>query len=291
MSNSQPTSQKPIAGLPAAYQSDFDEYDAHETILRYRRATAGEGINYLLTDLYGPLLLQAARDALQDTGAKSLRVVEFGCGAGMAIHYLIEVLRQEGIEVELAVGADFVPAMIEAANHELQEFADEWTKQRLRFVVATNEELAEQLPAGLGAPADALAGSFHMALGVNTFRYPVRHGTGATAVAQLERMLQPGGRVVVIDMNDRFPYGLKPKRDERGGRIPYRFGTAELPTLDSYAAPFGDANFEVLRKGHFSWMPHSARGARFRLMRVAAPLLDRVVPDRAMRSLVIARRR
>ena len=282
--------QSNIVGIPPAYAADFDEYDADETILRYRRATAGEGINHLLKESYGPLLLEATRDVPRATNGEAVRIVEFGCGAGMAIQHLLELLRREHVDVELAVGADFVPAMIDAANRELDEFGDEWMKQRLRFVVATNEDLAEQIAAGLQESTDGLAGSFHLALGVNTFRYPVRHGTARRAAAQLELLLRPGGRVVVIDMNDRFPYGLKPKRNENGGRFPYSFGTAELPTLDGYAAPFRDGDFDVLRKEHFSWIPHSARGIRFRLMRAAAPVLNRVVPDRAMRSLVIARR-
>jgi len=98
-----------------AYDADFKEYDDAATIQRYRRATAGDGIRYLLSASYGPLFLEAARDAIRETGAKALRIVEFGCGAGMAIHYLVEALRREGVDVELAVGADFVPAMIGAA--------------------------------------------------------------------------------------------------------------------------------------------------------------------------------
>jgi len=273
------------------YDADFKEYDDEKTIERYRRKTAGEGIDYLLSASYGPIWLRAARDALRDTKAQSLRIVEFGCGAGMAVHYVVEALRKEGVEVELAVGADFVPAMVAAAQQEVEEFGDEWTKQRMRFVVATNEELAGQLAGGLGQSAASLEGSFHLALGVNTFRYPIRHGNGADAARQLESLVMPGGRVVVIDMNDRFPYGIKPKRNPPGTRLPYRFGTAELPSLEGYAAPLRDVGFEIVRKEHFSWIPHSANGLRFRAARAAAPLLDKLVGSRAMRSLVVARRR
>lgn len=98
---------------------------------------------------------------------------------------------------------------------------------------------------------ESVAGSFHLALGVNTFRYPIRHGTVASAVQQLESLLQPGGRVVVIDMNDRFPYQLKPRRNTDAQRTRWRFGTAPLPTLDGYAAPLENGGFEVVRKEHF----------------------------------------
>ncbi len=210
----------------------------------------------------------------------------------MALHYFVEALGEAAIEVDLAVGTDFVPAMVAAAAGDLDTFGSEWAKERMRFLVASNETLAEQIAAGLKVPVETLAGSFHVAIGVNTFRYAVRHGTSAAAVDQLNLLLARGGRAVVIDMNDRFPYGLKPKRREPGERgLPLRFGNAPLPSLSEYAQPFRDAGFEVLRDEHFCWIPHSARGARYRLARAASPLLDRLVPDRAMRSLVVAAKR
>jgi SAM-dependent methyltransferase len=284
-----PTETLSTSVVDASYDADFDEYNAEETISRYRRDTAGDGVSYLLRNSYGPIFVQAAHDVIRETGAKSLRIIEFGCGAGMALQYVVEALQLEGIEVELAVGTDFVPRMVEAATDELERFGSDAARASVRFVVATNEELASQIADGLGEPLESISGSFHLALGVNTFRYPVRHGNGAQAVEQLERLLTPGGRVVMIDMNDRFPYGAKPKRGE--GRVPVRFGAAELPTLDGYAAPFAAGAFEVLEKRHFSWIPHSARGLRFRVARAATPILDRIAPDRAMRSLVVAKRR
>lgn len=262
-------------------------YSAEAAIRKYRRATAGEGINYLLPHSYGPIFEKAAAAALTDTGSSRLRALEFGCGAGMAIHHLAEDL---GERVELAVGADFVPEMIEAANRDLEEFGSDSAKQRLRYVVAPNESLVADIAAALDTQTADLEGSFQLALGVNTFRYAVRHGTSATVVDQLDRLLAPSGRVVMIDMNDRFPYGVKPRRSTNGWP-PLRFDQPKLPSLDEYAQPFVDGGFEVLERRHFCWIPHSASGARFRVTKALSPALDRVAPDHAMRSLVIARKR
>lgn len=276
----------------SASERDYREYDNLETIERYRRASAGEGIDYLLRTTYGPLFMASAQAALRDTGSDRLRVLEFGCGAGMALHHLVEMLGEAAIEVDLAVGTDFVPAMVAAAEGDRDAFGSEWAKERMRYVVAPNETLARDIAEGLSVPAETLARSFHIAIGVNAFRFAVRHDTSAAVVGQLNLLLARGGRTVIIDMNDRFPYGLKPTRKEPGERgLPLRLGNAPLPSLSEYARPFRDAGFEVLREEHFCWIPHSARGARYRLARAASPLLDRLVPERAMRSLVVAAKR
>lgn len=273
-------------------QHDFKHYDRPETVQRYRRRTAGAGINFLLPNVYGPLFLDELHAALADTGAERLRILEFGCGAGMALHYLTEELGKQGIDVELAVGADFVPAMVGAAQQDLDEFGTSWAKERVRYVVASNEELEAGVAEGLGTTVDALAGTFHLAIGVNTFRYAIRHGNSEAVVGNLGRLLAPGAHIVVVDMNDRFPYGMRPTRREPGEQgLPIHFGRAWLPTLEGYAEPFASDGFDVLRQERFCWIPHSSTGLRFWLARAGGPVLDKLVPDHAMRSLVVARKR
>lgn len=275
------------------YAADFAEYDLARIVARYRRSSAGEGIDYLLPRVYGPIFLKAARAAAAETGAERLRIAEFGCGAAMALHFVTEALLAEGSDVELAIGADFVPRMIEAAQLDIDDYGSETARERTRFAVATNEELAAGIAEALDSTVDAIAGTFHLAIGVNTFRYPIRHGTAAAAVDQLRTLLKPGGRVVVIDMNDRFPYGIKPRLRLPGQSrwLPVRIGSAPLPSLEEYARPFAEGGFEVLERSKCCWIPHSARGLRFRLAKAAGPVLERVVPDRAMRSIVVARKR
>jgi SAM-dependent methyltransferase len=281
-----------VEDLAREYAHEFAEYEDDDTIRRYRRRSAGEGINYLLESVYGPIFLAAARAAAAETRTERLRILEFGCGAGMAIQYTTMALHDEGKDVELGVGADLVPQMVDAANQELQEAGNAVVRHSVRFVVAANERLTDDLAVGLGEDPRALNGTFHLAIGVNTFRYPVRHGHAAEAVEQLRLLLAPGGRVVVIDMNAAFPYGVKPKRRPPGASGPaLRFGTEPLPSLAGYAEPFAAGGFEVIEARNFCWIPHSAHGLRFRFAKAMSPLLDRLAPDRAMRSLVIARKR
>ena len=67
-------------------------------------------------------------------------------------------------------------------------------------------------------------------------------------------LLAPGGVCVNIDMNNRFPFfrsALKnalrrPSEEE-----------CYLPSLEAYAATFEETGFELLRKEHFCWIPHT----------------------------------
>jgi SAM-dependent methyltransferase len=258
----------------------YEEYDDPDKVRRYRRASAGRGINHLLENTYGPLFLDVARSARSGVSADSLRILEFGCGAAMALHHLTESLGRQNVDVGLAVGTDFVPRMIAAADADLEEYGSDWAKQRIRHVVAPNEDLVGGIAGALGEPREAVAGSFSLAIGVNTFRYAIRNGSDGRVVEQLRELLAPGGRVIMIDMNDRFPYWLKPSRN---GRPP-------LPSLSEYAEPFRAGGFEVLEAGSFCWIPHSSNGMRFQLMRSAGSVLDRLAPSRSMRSFVIAAR-
>jgi hypothetical protein len=86
-------------------------------------------------------------------------------------------------------------------------------------------------------------------------------------------------------MNDRFPAFRSHLK-----------GTAEdpaecyLPSLEEYASPFKTGGFEIIRKENFCWIPHSAGLALTLCCRFLSPLLNLVAPDRAMRSLVVARK-
>ena len=100
-------------------------------------------------------------------------------------------------------------------------------------------------------------------------------------------LLTPGGICVVIDMNDRFPAFRSALKN--------RFRTVNeeecyLPSLAEYAAPFEKAGFEILRKDHFCWIPHSAGKLLCSLMQGLSPILSAIAPTRAMRSLVVVRR-
>ena len=90
----------------------------------------------------------------------------------------------------------------------------------------------------------------------------------------------------MIDMNDKFPAFRRRFRGHvtPGDRAYY------LPSLDEYAHPFASAGFEIMRKGNFCWIPHSAGRPLTQIMRFMTPILNGLSQQHAMRSLVISRK-
>ena len=117
----------------------FDEYTSSNAILTYSRGTAGLGISYLLDHDYKDIYLQAL--ALLPTGVveQGIRVLEFGCGAGMNLLHLLGLLRREGINIVSALGTDFSPVLIETARAEANNCLDAREREKVQFYVAKNE--------------------------------------------------------------------------------------------------------------------------------------------------------
>jgi SAM-dependent methyltransferase len=265
----------------------FGEYTSRDAIAKYTRATAGFGISYLLDHDYKRVYLEALNRLPQHVRQQGIRMLEFGCGGGMNLLHLISVLGREGVQVESAIGTDFSPVLIDAARWEAKNYLPDEQRHKVEFQVAKNESLSDELSVSMGRAKSELKNSFHFILGVNTIRYC--HGAGkeldcAQAVFDL---LEPGGICVVIDMSDRFPLFRsalknrfrKQKEDE-----------CYLPSLEEYAAPFNKVGFDVLRRDHFCWIPHSAGRFMCRMLSLISPLLNTIANSRAMRSLVVSRK-
>jgi len=94
----------------------FKEYTSREAICKYTSATAGYGISYLLEHDYKTVYLQALDLLPRDIKERGIRILEFGCGGGMNLLHLMSVLSRQGIRVEQAIGTDFSPVLIEAAQ-------------------------------------------------------------------------------------------------------------------------------------------------------------------------------
>lgn len=269
--------------------SFFREYTSQDAILKYTKATAGFGISYLLDHDYKAVYLDALRHLPGPTGPGGIRMLEFGCGGGMNLLHLVSVLGRHGFKVETAIGTDFSPVLIEAANRETQSYLPPSERSSVRFCVAKNETLLEELSAASGKEPSDLESSFHFIIGVNTIRYCHRAGKQLDCARDIFRLLAPGGVSVVIDMNDRFPAfrsALKNKFRDRKEREEECY----LPSLKEYAEPFQQAGFEVLRSEHFCWIPHSAGRLMTALLRSLSPVLSRIAGSRAMRSLVVAKK-
>src|SRR4249919_3673502 len=91
----------------------LDEYTRDDIIARYISQTAGAGIAYVLTHVYAPIYLRTI-NAVQTDRPKpyQFRVLEYGCGGGMNLLKLVELLQSQGAELERGFGTDFSPPMI-----------------------------------------------------------------------------------------------------------------------------------------------------------------------------------
>lgn len=259
------------------------EYESDDAIQKYSTETAGRGINYLLEHEYAQLYLEAIRVHLKTSPRRPLRVMEFGCGAGMNLIRLLAQLERQKVPVESAYGTDFSVALVNRAKQEAGAYLSKDQGSRVNFYVARNERLLDDLTAAAGGVD--VAGSFDLIIGVNTFRYCHRLNAQDDCARDIARLLRPGGVCVMIDMNDRFP--LFRSRLKAGPADP---NEAYLPSLDEYASPFEKAGMEILTKDNFCWVPHSAGAALTLIARALTPVLNTVARRSAMRSLVVARK-
>lgn len=277
------------ANLATQRDSFYREYTSPEAIAKYTRATAGAGINSLLEREYKEVYLAALQFLPSETRRQPLRILEFGCGGGMNLLHLVSVLGRHGFKIETAVGTDFSPVLIEAANKESRGYLSPQQQNSVQFCVAKNETLIQDLSTALGKDASSLEGSFHFIIGVNTIRYCHRAGKQLDCAREIFQLLAPGGVVVVIDMNDRFPAFRSALKDKIfGTQVPRE--ECYLPSLEEYTAPFRQTGFEVLRSEHFCWIPHSAGRFLTGLLRWLSPGLDVIARSRAMRSLVVGKK-
>lgn len=262
----------------------LNEYNSQEAVRKYSTKTAGKGVTYLLQHDYARVYDQAI-DACRAPLGRPLRVLEFGCGAGMNLLGLVSRLQCQGVPIERAWGTDFSTSLIDTARKDICTFLPVENRDKVSFYVARNERLSADLAIAVECSAEELRQSFDLIFGVNTFRYCQRLGNALDCAADIHRLLRPGGVVVMIDMNDRFPvFRSHLRRGVKNREEVY------LPSLEEHLAPFEAAGFEITAKGHFCWIPHSAGPALTALCRALTPILNWVAPSRAMRSLVIARK-
>ncbi len=265
----------------------LDQYTSENEISKYTRATAGSGINYLLDHDYKAVYLKALNLLPQQTCQSGIRILEFGCGGGMNLLRLISMLSSSGIHVAQAIGTDFSPAMVETARREVKDYLREQDLRSPEFYVAKNESLISDVSTSAGIDKSSLQNSFHFVLGVNTIRYCHDAKRERDCVRDIFNLLVPGGICVVIDMNNQFPLF---RSDLRNRLRRKKEKQCYVPSLEEYAAPFVKERFELLRKEHFCWVPHSAGPFMAGLFRTLSPILNTVARSRAMRSLVVARK-
>jgi SAM-dependent methyltransferase len=265
----------------------MQEYTRDDIIAKYISDTAGAGIAYILQHVYAPVYLRAIRELISSRPKKhSFRVMEYGCGGGMNLLRIAELLRSEGAGLERAYGVDFSPPMIEAARKEAREHLPESLNSKLTYAVAGNENLMSDLCRELRSSRKDLTGTFDLIVGVNTTRYAHRLQREKELSQDIFALLRPGGQTIMIDMNKYFPFFRSRMREG----FPKKGDESYIPSLKEYTRPFKDAGFEVKVSRNFCWIPHSANPNLLGVCRTLAPVLDVCCSPLAMRSLVIARK-
>jgi SAM-dependent methyltransferase len=271
---------------PTQNDQFFQEYTSPEAIVKYTKATAGSGISYLLDHDYKRVYFEALELLPVEVRQRGIRMLEFGCGAGMNLVHLVSLLNREGIHVETAIGTDFSPVLIETAKREAESFLRKDVPS-FQFHVAANETLITDLSMSLGVDNSTLQNTFHFVFGVNTIRYCFEGKKELNCTREIFDLLAPGGVCVVIDMNNRFPL----YRSDLKNRLRWtKEKECYVPSLEEYVAPFVKTGFTIVRSDHFCWIPHSAGPFLLFIMDRLSPLLNAVAKSRAIRSLVIARK-
>ena len=267
-----------------AYLTEYTDDDA---IAKYVTHTAGEGIQYILSHVYGPLYSEMVDSIRMKAGAdKEFRVLEYGCGAGMNLLYLFKLLVSKSVPISAAIGTDFSPALHHAAEKERDTYIDPEDRKKITFLQASNELLLHDLAQGLAQDESSLCNSFDLIVGVNTFRYAARLHKQQSCANDIASLLAPGGYSIMIDMNNKFP-AFKSRFRDRNTKPKSQ---TWLPSLEEYTAPFRSASLNIVQSRHVCWIPHSASGTILMAARLLTPFLDLVAPSFAMRSLVVARK-
>ena len=277
----------PVNARDRLHAEFFKEYTSPEAISKYTRSTAGYGISHLLEHDYKTVYLEGLELLPRDIKERGLRILEFGCGGGMNLLHLMSVLKQQGIRVEKAVGTDFSPVLIEAARREAKHCLGASEVHRIEFHTGKNESLLNDLSNALKTEKSSLQGAFDFVFGVNTIRYCYDAGNELDCARDIFNLLPPGGVCVVIDMNNRFPLF---RSDLKNRFRRHKEEECYIPSLEEYGEPFIKTGFELVRKEHFCWVPHSAGKYLSGIMRRLSSILDVVARSRAMRSLVVARK-
>jgi SAM-dependent methyltransferase len=265
----------------------LEEYSREDSLRRYSKETAGNGISYLLDHDYGEIYFGVIENQIPKSRVqKGIRLWEIGCGAGMNLLHLVSALERRGVPVEYAVGTDFSEALIGVANQEAKKYLTPEQNKKVRFCVARHESLIEGATEGLGVRKEDLLGSFDVMLGVNTIRYCHRLMNENEVAVTIMSLLADRGVCIIIDMNDKFPVFRSRFRD----RLTKEARAYYLPSLEEYARPFSSAGLQILKRENFCWIPHSAGSGLTAVMRALTPVLNTIAPSRAMRSLVIAQK-
>src|SRR5271165_1797399 len=223
----------------------LEEYSANEAVQKYVSDSAGSGIAYLLQHVYGPLYEEQINKLITQSGKNgAIRILEYGCGGGMNLIWIVRHLLDRQLKLDLACGTDFSAKMVEAAQKEASSSLPSTVSDKVSFHAVANENLDRDLPKELGRSLPQLQNSFDLIVGVNTFRYCFRLASQAKSAGDIFSLLRPGGCSIMIDMNRSFPFFRSKLRAGSDTPKDQRY----LPSLDEYATVFRQAGFDIETK-------------------------------------------
>jgi SAM-dependent methyltransferase len=265
----------------------LEEYSANEAVQKYVSDSAGSGIAYLLQHVYGRIYEQQIDKLVTQSGGKAgFRILEYGCGGGMNLIWIVRHLLDRQLKLDFACGTDFSAKMVEAAKKEASSSLPRTASDKVFFRAVANENLNRDLPNELGRSLADLQSSFDLIVGVNTFRYCFRLASQAKSAGDIFSLLRPGGCSIMIDMNRSFPFFRSKLRG--GSNTPK--DQSYLPSLNEYATVFRKVGFDIETKKNFCWVPHSAGPSMVTALRMLSPVLQSLFYPFAMRSLIVARK-
>lgn len=265
----------------------LEEYSANEAVQKYLSDSAGTGIAYLLQHVYGRLYAEQIDNIVKQSGNNvAFRILEYGCGGGMNLIWIVKHLLDRQLKLDFACGTDFSAKMVEAARKEAFSSLPSTASEKVSFYPVANENLDRDLPKELGRSLADLQNTFHLIVGVNTFRYCFRLASQAKSAGDIFSLLRPGGCSIMIDMNQSFPFFRSKLRPGSDTPKDQRY----LPSLNEYATVFTQAGFDVETKKNFCWVPHSAGPGMVTALRTVSPALQALFQPFAMRSLIVARK-
>ena len=180
----------------------LEEYSANEAVQKYVSDSAGSGIAYLLQHVYGRIYEQQIDKLVTQSGGKAgFRILEYGCGGGMNLIWIVRHLLDRQLKLDFACGTDFSAKMVEAAKKEASSSLPRTASDKVFFRAVANENLNRDLPNELGRSLADLQSSFDLIVGVNTFRYCFRLASQAE-VGRRHLFPAPARRLLHYDRHE-----------------------------------------------------------------------------------------
>lgn len=271
------------------------EYSQPRVIAFYLPGTAATGIGNIVKNVYRPIYQKIIKTILsQRPNQYEFRILEYGCGGGMNLLELIDLIHAEGAHVASAIGTDFSAPMLEAARGEAARSLSAEQNSTVTYLAASHGMLTQDIAASLRMQPQELHNTLDLVLGVNTFRYAYRLKQAKICARELFGLLRPGGYSIMIDMNRSVRFKGSRAYDclTRSKQQYY------VPNLREYSTPFQEAGFSIEEVRRFfcftrldcAWLPFQLRTLVLSLCRRLRPTFDLYLSFLAQHTLVIAKK-